>query len=67
MKRKDLQDLKNKTIAELEKLSSELNVQIRKFQLESKMRKNKNTNLAKIIKKDLARILTVKRQKQLTS
>ncbi len=67
MKKKDLPDLKNTTIAELEKTVFELQLQINKSQMEMKMRKNKNVNLVKNLKKDLARTLTSKKEKELAN
>lgn len=61
MKRKDITELKNKTQEELDKMATDLSVQITKLQMELRTRKSKNTNVVKNLKKDLARILTIKR------
>lgn len=61
MKRKDIQDLKNKTTDELGKLAADILLQITKLQMELKMHKLKNTNAVSNLRKDLARILTAKR------
>jgi len=55
MKKKNIADLRNKTVAELEKLAAELSVR--------PLSKSKNTNLVKNLKIDLARVLTIKNQK----
>ena len=64
MARKDT-NLKNKTVAELEKESLEVRDQIVKGMLDLKMRKAKNTNLVKNLKIKLAKILTHKREQEL--
>ncbi len=65
MKKKDVTDLNNKTIPELEKLSGDLRAQIVKAKMEIATRKAKNTNLAKNLCRDLARILSIKKGKEL--
>lgn len=65
MKKKDVTDLRNKTLPELEKLSGELRSQITKAQMEMAMRKAKNTNLAKNLKRTLNVTLSIKREKEI--
>ncbi len=59
MKKKDIADLNNKTKAELTKMAGDMRKQIEKAALDLKGRRTKNTNVAKNLKKDLARVLTI--------
>lgn len=63
MKRKNLSDLRNKTIAELEKSAAALSGQISKVQLELSVHRVKNSNQAKNLRKDLAQTLTIRKEK----
>lgn len=63
MKKKDLTDLRNKTIPELEKMVTKIRLEIVTAKMDLKMRKIKNTNLVSVLKKSLAQILTIKNAK----
>lgn len=65
MKRKDISDLKTKTVAELSKLADDLGVQIAKAQMDLATRKNKNTNFAANMKQRLATILSIRREMEI--
>lgn len=67
MKKKDLNDLKNKSEVELEKMVVDLSLQIGKAKMDLKMHRAKNTNGAKNLKKTLAQVLTIKNLKQLNT
>ncbi|MCL4397817.1 50S ribosomal protein L29 [Patescibacteria group bacterium] len=62
MKQKDLDDLKNKTVEELEAMAAKTRTEIIKTKMELSMRHSKNTNLAKNLKKNLAQILTIRKE-----
>lgn len=61
MKRKDIQALQDKTIEELALLSKELRLELGKL---GPKEKNKNVHVAKEKRRDVARVLTVLREKQ---
>ena len=63
MKRKDLSDLRNKTIAELEKSAAALSGQISKVRLELSVHRAKNSNQAKNLRRNLAQTLTIRKEK----
>lgn len=63
MKKKAVSDLKNKTVAELEKLAADLSAQMQKPALELSLRRSKNTNIVRNMKKDFAQIQTVINEK----
>lgn len=65
--RKDFQDLRNKTVEGLVKTAGELRLSMAKAELEMAARRSKNTNIVSNQKRDLARILTLIREKELTS
>ncbi len=65
MKKKEFKDLETKTEAELAKLVVDLRGQVTKVKLDLAARRLKNTNVIKNLRRDLARNLTVLRQKQL--
>lgn len=65
MKRKDISDLKTKTVAELSKLADDLGVQIAKARMDLATRKNKNTNFAANMKQKLATILSIRREMEI--
>lgn len=65
MKRKDLANLKSKSVNELETFVRDLSVQINKAQMDLVSRKAKNTNTVKNLKKTFAQALTFKKEKQL--
>lgn len=60
MKTKDLSALRSKTSGELDKMVSDLRIQIARFTLEMPLRRQKNTNLVKNLKRSLAQVLTIK-------
>jgi large subunit ribosomal protein L29 len=53
------QDLRKKTLIELQKLAEELRKKITELMIDKSMGKLTKTHLLKITKKDLARVLTV--------
>ncbi|KKU90145.1 MAG: hypothetical protein UY21_C0026G0016 [Microgenomates group bacterium GW2011_GWA1_48_10] len=65
MKKKDLTSLTSKSPAELAALRQDLTGQITRARMEIAMHKAKNTNIAKNLKKTLAQLLTIKREKEL--
>ncbi len=65
MKKKDVLDLRNKTIPELGKLAGDLRSQIVKAKMEMAMRKAKNTNLAKNLRHTLKIVLNLQREKEI--
>ncbi len=65
MKRKNVADLRNKTVAELDKAMVDLTSQLVKAQQELALHKVKNTNIVKHIRRDLAQMLTIKTERQL--
>ena len=65
MKKKDLSSLRNKSLDDLKKAVSELNVNITKTLLDQNARRLKNTNAGKLLLKDLAQTLTALREKEL--
>lgn len=62
--KKEIEELKTKTVKELTKLAQDLRVKIAKLQLENKVNKPKDTNILTKEKKRLARVLTVLTEKQ---
>lgn len=64
MKHKDITDLKNKTVPELEKLAQDIQLEIAKAKMQVTMRKVKNTNLAKNMRRHLSVILSTKQEKE---
>ena len=67
MKKKDLSSLRNKSLDDLKKAVSELNVNITKTLLDQNARRLKNTNAGKLLHKNLAQTLTVLRESELAS
>ncbi len=67
MKKKDLAHIRSQTVPELEKLAGELRVQITKAKMELAMHKSKNTNIVKNLRRDLGRILSLKREMELVT
>lgn len=65
MKKKDLDQLKSKTVAEMEKSLSELEKEKTEQILNLKMDKEKNVHVVARIKKDIAQIKTLVRVKTL--
>ncbi len=58
MRKNDINDLKTKTVDELRKILSDSRSEILKLNHELSMKKSPNTNKAKNLKKDVARVLT---------
>jgi len=67
MKKQDRQTLAEKTKAELQKMQSELQLQLTKAQLERKAGKLSNVSLVKTTADDLARVKTALRWQELTA
>ncbi|MDO8452380.1 MAG: 50S ribosomal protein L29 [bacterium] len=65
MKKKALQELKNKTIAELKKLALTNSSSLNKTRTELLTGKHKNVRVVKNIRQDLARIYTILKEKDL--
>ena len=65
MKRKDIKELKQKTLAELKKLANETEQEQVRLKMETKTGKNKNTRAVARKRDDLARILTAIVEKEL--
>lgn len=63
MKAKDKNDLKSKTVAELDKLGVDFAGQIVKSKMELALHKIKDTNKIKNLKINLARVLSLKQEK----
>lgn len=63
MKKKQLKEIKNKTVEELEKLVMETETQLAKLKLEILSGKNKNKRLGKSLRKDIAQMKTIINQK----
>jgi len=59
MKKADLNNLRAKTKVELEKMANQLRIDVTKANMDLKMRRSKNTNVAKNLRRNLAQILTV--------
>lgn len=65
MKKKDLTDLRNKKINELEKLLAKKRHQLVNVQAKIKAGQEKNLKKAKNTRRDIAQILTIIREKEL--
>lgn len=65
MKLKEFKDLKNKEIKELLKISDEKKVLLRKVILEIKSGSEKNLKKAHNLKKEIAKILTLIKEKEI--
>lgn len=59
MKKKDLAELKTKSISQLTKMIADLEKEKVKVQLELKMGKIKNVHLVKIMRKEIAQAKTI--------
>lgn len=57
-------ELKNKSIEELRNLANDLRKEIQKFLIEKSLNKLSKPHLLKLTKKDLARVLTLIREKE---
>jgi ribosomal protein L29 len=62
MKKKDLNDLRVKTGAEMDSLISKLRGEITKARLDLVTRKTKNVNVVKNLRKNLAQMLTIRQE-----
>lgn len=67
MKRRDVKDLSTKSKEELMQMLTQLREEMKKNTLEIAMRKLKNVSFLREKKKDIARILTKIREKELTN
>ena len=65
MKKREVKDLFSKEVSELEKNLAQLKKDAAKLIIERRSKKNKNISLIGEKKKDIARILTVIRQKEI--
>lgn len=65
MKIKELTNIKNKTIKELIKLVFDKKIEAKKAKVNSISGKEKNLKISKNMKRDIAQILTVIREKQI--
>ncbi len=63
MKRKEISELKNRSLPELQKLFEEARVKLRILKFDLAAGKVKNVRDVRMLKKDIARILTFTRQK----
>jgi ribosomal protein L29 len=57
-------DLRSKTIVELSKMADDLRKKISQLMIEKSLNKLKNPSMLKLLKKDLARTLTIINEKQ---
>jgi|YNPMSStandDraft_1061717.scaffolds.fasta_scaffold34878_4 ribosomal protein L29 len=57
-------DLRSKTILELSKMADDLRKKISQLMIEKSLNKLKNPSMLKLLKKDLARTLTIINEKQ---
>jgi ribosomal protein L29 len=65
MKKKDLQQFKDKSIDELSKLVGKKRVEFDKAKVELKSGNNKNNKKPKNLKKEIAQILTIIKEKEI--
>lgn len=65
MKKKDLGELRNKELKDLKKLSLEKAKEVGKVDLEIKTQKEKNLKKARNLRKELAQLLTIVREKEI--
>ncbi len=61
MKQKDLSELKNKTLAEVDVMVAKIKVEVVKAKLDLEMHRAKNTNFCRNLKKNLAQMLTIRK------
>lgn len=59
MKKRELNDLRNKTKRELEVLIAKLREEIARARLDLAMRKTKNVNIVKNLRRNLAQVLSI--------
>lgn len=59
MKKKDLNDLRNKSLPEMETLIAKTRAGITGAKMELAMHRAKNTNVVKLLRKNLAQMLTI--------
>ena len=65
MKQKELNNLRSKDLMELKKIVQEKNVESIKSKAETKVGKEKNLKKSANIRRDMAQILTIMREKEL--
>ncbi|OGH10333.1 MAG: 50S ribosomal protein L29 [Candidatus Levybacteria bacterium RIFCSPHIGHO2_01_FULL_36_15] len=63
MKAQELKDLSGKTTEELGKMLKDLKIEMAKLNMDLNLNKNKNVNILKTKKRDIARILTILKEK----
>ncbi len=61
MKQKDLSELKNKTLAEVDVMVAKIKVEVVKAKLDLEMHRAKNTNVVKNLRKNLAQMLSIRK------
>lgn len=66
MKKKEIKELQLKTNEELKKMTDEAKAEIKKLTVEKNTGKQKNVNLVRNRRRDIARLLTIVRQKELS-
>lgn len=64
MKTKEVKELPNKTVVDLKKMLDELQMSVATTKLDLKLGRSKNTAILKEIKRDIARVMTVLKQKE---
>jgi ribosomal protein L29 len=64
MKLKDLNDIRNKTVAEIDALVGKTRQEIVKAKLDMQAHRTKNTNLMKNLKKNVAQMLTIRKEEK---
>jgi ribosomal protein L29 len=62
MKKKDLNDLRNRTAAEIDSMVAKTKEEIVKAKMEIASKKSKNLNIAKNLRKNLAQMLTIRKE-----
>jgi ribosomal protein L29 len=65
MKKKELTELRDKTLDEISKKAQEIKKQISKLETEKKESKEKNVKKIKNLKHDLSQTLTIQREKEI--
>ena len=65
MKRKEFNEIKNKEIKDLKKLSSEKKLEAKKVRMNMTAGKEKNLKIFRNVRRDIAQIMTVIREKEI--
>ncbi|MBI4086309.1 MAG: 50S ribosomal protein L29 [Candidatus Liptonbacteria bacterium] len=66
MKKREIQELKNKPVAELQKLATEARERLRVLKFDLAAGKVKNVKDLRIVRKNIARFLTLQNQKNIS-